>query len=680
MPVESAPVSSFSACENTWGRLNPTEQSTLREASLHILDTPQGTLDEVVPADRLAELESKGALIQKDGEWRLSPPQMPLFIRAVCLIDSLGLDSRPADESFQELARVLRQARDQPLDPFNQQNEVMSFVVARLINTFGRTDVLELMLSEDTEPDLFWQFHRPVCDAVPILHLTAESFAGVFRQIIERTQGDMAGGRILQAAEQLGLLRPGVGQELVDLLSTIEDWETVGVLGSMMAGVAHSSADHLDHVIDTCASWLSCDSERLCQAAVRCSQKLVLHGKLDPDWLLPRVELLIPQSTESIRYAISHATTTLGARLPRHSVQCLGMMTRLKEQESSGEVTHAIAGAMSYRDNVAPEYITSCLSLLADVPTENRETIQRIADFLYSVARSRPREVWSYLEQWVLAHDPREGSVAEHGMFRSAINEAYQADSNLAVVILTRWLASPDQRLVEEARRILQELKVGGLAPQEIAAMPPYIIKYLTEKLLIGHFEGIHLMRLLHSILMHTSRFERLEQYFLQVLREVTWNYPGSAREFYESAIGEEDATPSSTLLRQTRQELEEYQRQHGRVFVPELAPSRYRVQKYLELEAKKMKALQQGLFNDGQFPLQRLLPRVAIGRGDRTFHMEIFHPDPAQRRTFTQPQGFSQISESIELPRAEITDPEGEAWKRLRRLGYTPDDFLEDE
>jgi hypothetical protein len=251
---------------------------------------------------------------------------------------------------------------------------------------------------------------------------------------------------------------------------------------------------------------------------------------------------------------------------------------------------------------------------------------------------------------------------------------------NLGTIVLTRWFASPDQRVVEEARSVLRELRIPGFASQEVASMPPHIVKYITEKLLVGHIEGTHLLRLLYSILRNTSRVEELEQYFLEVLRYVTWNYPGSAMEFFEHVISEEDTALSSTLLRKARQELKEYRAQRRDIFVPELAPSKRRVETFLEFEGKKMQAVQEAMFDDDRFPLQKLLPRVVIGRGDRTFHMNIFHPDPAQKRTFTEPRGFGHFSESIELPRAEIIDPEGEAWRRFQRRSYTPDDFLEDE
>jgi len=679
MPIMSTPVHALPECENIWALLDSKDQAILLDFGSRIWDAPESTLDEIVPADHLPELESKGVLIQENSEWRFVLPQMLLFIQSAGLIDSLALYSRPADELLQELIALLRGARDQSLNKSKERSVLIGFTIARLVNTFGRVDVLEFVVSQETAKDLFWQLYSPVCDAVPILDLSAESFVAMFRQVVDRTEGNMAGGRIFSAAEHLGLFRPGLALELVALLTTAGDWETVGFLEKLMTGVANSSADHFGSVVATCESWLSCDNEGLCRAAIYCSQNLILGGKLEPDWLLLRVAPLIPQSTDNIRFTLAVAISTLGVRFRERSGECLGFLSQFKERESEGEVSQGIAIALAHKDEAPLEYRVSCLALLTDAPAANKGTIREIGWLLYPIAHSHPREVWRYLEKWILAHDYREASIVEHDMFLSTIQDAYQCDLNLGTIVLTRWFASPDQRLVEKARSILQELKVLGFAPQEIASMPPHIIKYVTEKLLVGRFEGIHLMWLLYSILRNTSRIEGLQDYFLGVLRYATWNYPGSAKEFFDRAIGEEDTTPS-TLLRKARQELEEYQAQRRDIFVPELAPSKRRVERYLEFEGKKMQTVQEAMFDDDRFPLQKLFPRVAIGRGNRTFHMNVFHPDPAQRRTFTEPRGFGQFSESIELPRAEIIDPEGEAWKRFQRLSYTPDDFLKDE
>jgi hypothetical protein len=680
VPITSTPIHALPECENIWARLDSKDREILLDSGLRISDTPGSALDEIVPADHLRKLESKGVLIQEGGEWRFTLPQMLLFIRSIDLIDSLALHSRPTDELLQELIELLRTTQDQSLNRFKERSVLVGFIIARLINTFGRIDVLESIVSQETAKHLFWEFYSPICDALPILDLSAESFVAVFRQLGDRTKGDLAGGRIFSAPEHLGLFRPELALELVDLLTAAEDWETVGFVEKLMTGVAYSSADHLDLVVATCESWLSCDNERLCQAAIYCSQNLILGGKLEPDWLLLRVAPFISQSTHNIRFALAVAISTLGVRFRERSGECLGFLSQLKERESEGEVSHGIAIALAHRDEAPLEYRVSCLALLTDAPAANKGTIREIGWLLYPIAHSHPREVWGYLEKWILAHDYREASIVEHDMFLSTIQDAYQCDLNLGTIVLTRWFASPDQRLVEEARSILQELKVVGFAPQEIGSMPPHIIKYVTEKLLVGRFEGIHLMRLFFSILRNTSRIEGLEDYFLIVLRHMTWNYPGSAVEFFDRAIDEEDTTPPSTLLRKARQELEECQTQRRGIFVPELAPSKRRVERYLEFEGKKMQMVQEAMFQDDRFPLQKLLPRVAIGRGDRTFHMDIFHPDPEQRRTFTEPSGFGLLSESIELPRGDIIDPEGEAWKRFQRLSCTPDDFLEDE
>jgi len=554
MPITSTPVHALPECENIWAQLDSRDQEILLDLGSRIWDIPESTLDEIVPVDRLPELESKGVLIQEDDEWRFALPQMLPFIQSTSLIDSLGLHSQPADKLVLELTELLRAASEQSFNRFKERSALMTFIIARLVNTFGRVDVLEFIVSDEIAKDLFWQFYSAVCDAVPILDLDAEIFISMFRQVGDRTEGDMAGGRIFSAAEHLGLFHPGLALELVDLLATVGDWETVGFLERLMTGVANSSAEHFGSVVATCESWLSCDNERFCRTAIYCSQNLIQGGNLEPDWLLLRIAPLIPQSTENIRFTLAVAISNLGVSFRERSGECLSLLCQLKERESEGEVSHGIAIALAHKNEVPLEYRVSCLALLTDVPAANKGTIREIGWLLHPIAHSHPGEVWRYLKEWILAHDHREASIVESNVFLSTIQDAYQCDSNLGATALTRWFASPDQCLVEEARSVLQKLGILSFSSQEIASMLPHIVKYVTEKLLVGHFEGTHLLCLLYSIMRNTSKVEELEQYFLEALRYVACNYPGSAVEFFERVISEEDTTLSSTLLRKARQ------------------------------------------------------------------------------------------------------------------------------
>lgn len=677
--TSSIPIHAFPECEEIWTQLDLEIQVALLEFGSRNWDTPETKLDDVVPAGHLVQLSNEGVLIEQDGEWQYTLPQMLFYIQSIYLIDAFDLHSRPPEEVLRELIELLFTFTERSIDRSRRHRILTSFILAQLVNNHGRVDVPEFIVSQAVSNDLFWQFYEVVCNTLPILNLDLESHIDLFEQIIDRTAGDAAGGSIYPAVGYLGFFHPTVGLELINLLMHIEDWETVGLLARLMTGVANSSQDHFDSVISTCENWLNSDNERLCRAAIYCSEELILRDMLNPDWLLLRVDTLIRQPATDIRQALTSAISAIGANYQERAEESLRFLSQLKGQESEGEVSYGIASALAYRNNVALEYIVSVLSLLVDVATTNKGTIKGINWLLLPIAPLAPGKVWDFLQRWILARGYEGGSVVEHDVFLSTIQNLYRINTNMTVSTLTRWFSSPDQRLVESARAILRELNIRGFAPEEIASMPPEQVQYMTEKLLVGRFEGTHLMRLLHSILKSTDEIEKLRDYFSQVLRYVVWNYPGSAKEFFVQAINKAETTVSA-ILQQAQRELEKYQEQRRDIVVPELAPYKRRVERFVEFQAKRMRAVQEATFNDDRFPLQKLLSRVEIGRGDRTFHMNVFHPDPMQRRTFTAPRGFGVFSESIELPRGEVIDPEGEVEARFRRLSYTLEDFLEDE
>ncbi len=676
MPTTPVAVHAFPECKDIWARLDPVIQEQLLSQSSRTLDASGIEPGESIPVESLHELESEGVLIQEDEKWRFASPQMLFFIQSIVLIDSLALHSQATDELIQNLVDLLRTAHSHSRDRYQEYKDLVSVVIAQLVNEFGRLDVLDSLASEETPHPYFWQLYEPACNAFPILALSVEGFAAIFKRIADRERGDLAGGKIYSAAEYLGSLRPKFAFELVDYLATAEEWQAVGFLERLLTGIALTTLDHFDAIVTKGEEWLNSGIDNLCQAALYCFQNLILKDRLDPNRLISRADSLALKTTDQVRYALSLVITALGANFEKHAEGCLDILRRLKEKEPSDRVVHGIAGTLSHtRGNVG--FGISCLSLLTDVPTDHKGTIWEISWLLYPIAQSHPAQVWRYLEEWILAHGLEE-SIIEHNMFLTPIQEAYRCDSGLATSVLTRWFSAPDLRLVEQVRPILRELNVRSFAATEIRSMPNKTVIYITEKLLlIGRLEGIQTLWLFYSILRNATEVEELKDYFSSALWYLAWNYPGGAQEFFDQAIREEDTTEASLLLRRVRQELEQYQEQRKEIFVAELSPSKRRVMKFLEYQKKQQQRIQETMLDDDRYPLQRLLARVAIGRGDRTFHMNVLHLDATQRRTFSEPSGFGEFFASVELPRGSFLDPEGESWARFRRLHLKLDDIL---
>lgn len=671
MPATSVTVYAYPECQGIWMQLDSASQLQVRSLGSILWDARDTDVGETVAQQLLYELESRGVFVFEVDKWRFVLPEMLFFVQSINIVDSLALSSQSADEVRHELLELLRTEVDEPFGSFRRQRQLVSFVIAQLVNEAERLDVVDFLISEKTANNHFWSLFDPLCDAFAVLDLEVEETAVMLEKLANRVRGDMAGGKLFPAVGHLGRYRPDFASRLVDQLAS-GGKKAIGYIPTILTGIARSSPNHRDETIMRCDTWLASDREDLCQAAIYCSQNLILGGELDPDWLVDRYDTLLAKP-EGVRCALAAVITIIGANFEERSDECLSMLQELKQRGPQDQVAHSIASTLP-NSEVRVDFRLSCLSLLTDVPTGNKGTIRQIGSVLYPITLSQPGAVWPYLEGWVLEHE-REEPIAAHNMFLSTIQSAYQHNPDEGRRVLTRWFASPDLRLVEEARIILRELKVYGFDPGMINSMPSTMIEYVTEKLLVGSFPAIQWMSLFSSIVKSTSKIEELTDYFSRAIGYLTWNYPCSAAEFLDEAIDEEDTSRRSVLLRKARQELEDYRAERRGVLVPELLPSRRRALKYLEFERKKMRSVQEAVFDDDRFPLQKLVSRVVIGRGERTFHMNILHPDPAQRRTFTEPRGFGEFSQSIELPRGETIDPEGEIWNRFQRLSYTLDE-----
>lgn len=536
--------------------------------------------------------------------------------------------------------------------------------------------MLDLLVSKDAEGVDFWSFYEPICDALPVLNQDKEDSASLLIAITARVGQDLHAGRVFLAAHRLGTLRPQRAFELIDLFADMEDSDSSRLLASLVTGIAKSSPENRQAVTALCQEWIGSARESLCEAGLQCLHDLVFTGGVESGWLLARVEALVPTSTDRVRAVIAQVIASLGVSFDQHSQDCLKQLRGLKERGPKDQVAHGIASALAYvRDNAALDYQVSCLSLLTDIPLANKGTIRLIRDLLHSITRSEPAEAWKYVEKWILAHE-QDRSVAEHDVFLDTIQDAFRRDADLGRKFLTRWFVSPDLHLVEQTRTVLHELEIQSFCAEEVRAMLPETVIYMAEKLLVGGFESNQILHLFHSILRNAFALDELQNYFSRVLRYLTWNYPASAREFFDQVITEADSSLESGVLRKARQNLEVYHEQREGIAISELAPSRQRARKYQEFESKQTRKIQEALSEDSRFPLLKFIPKVAVSRGDRTFHMNVFHPDTTQKRTFSEPSGFGEYAETIELPRGEILDPEGEARGRLVRLSYTPDDI----
>jgi len=512
------------------------------------------------------------------------------------------------------------------------------------------------------------------CIALPALQIDARDFVPVLWALEHRTGRDLSGARAYAASEVLGRTRPGFAFDFVEVIQEQADEVYAVYLERLLSGIARSAPANLDAVIRSIEVWLGCDDGFLCQAAVFVSLCLVEDQQLPPEWLLDRVDSLSTRSG-NVRFSLAVAVARLGIRMPMYASACLEVLTDLRAKGPEDGFDSGVAKELSHIQRDATratiDFAASCLPILVNVPEESAGTIKVIGQLLYLLSQFRPMAVWQYLEEWILGR-PMGKVVSANDMFVSAIRETHRTDPPLCMRQLTLWFSAADLRLVEHARAILRE-SGGDVLDGDIArAMPEEHIVSVIEKLLVGRLTIEQMLRLFYSVIRATSHLDSLCRYFLSVFHHFWRNCPGGSQEFFSNVVDEQDKSPLSDLLQAAQQEFGVYQAQRQGTFVSELAPSKQRVDKYLDYYGKHMRLASEAVFDDERHPILSLASHVAVGRGDRSYHMFLDPPNQPRSRTFSEPGGFGHFSESVELPRGETIDPEGEVWRRYLRVGRT--------
>jgi len=665
--------SSYFECKEIFDKLEPNEVDLFLNACKLLWSSKSKA--KVIVHDNLETIARKSNLLaHEDQEWHFINPDLLFFGQALNLINQRDLSSIPTEELLQILIDNLRDHEDHD---FPEQKKLTTYTFVHLINVFKRIDLLDAIYSDELSDRIFWNTHTFFRDAIPLLDIDINHLGNFLISVAERGKGDLVGSAVYGATEQIGLTRPEIGYELIDFFSQVDNPVVVGFIESLMTGIANNSDEQIKNVISKCESWLYSENPILAQSGLYSLQNLVVQRKYDANLFVEHITRLIDTPFEDLRIGFSFALTRVGLVHDQVGEEAIELLQRLKQIGPSGKVVHGISSSLS-RERSINNFGLGCLQLTVDTPIEQKGTIQQIDMILYPLSESNPMLVWDFLEQWIKHHDSEE-PISQHDVFLNRIQHLYGVSIETAVQVLTSWFVSPDLRLVEESRLILRELNIYGFYIEIINQLTIKETIYACEKILAGGFDSSQISSLLISIFRNTRHLEDLLDYFQQELWYLAWNYPGGTSEVLARGIDLEQDEKIKQVLVNTQTKLREYQDQHNEVkdlFKNELASSWRRVQKFREFEAIRFQQISQATMENGRHPLLSIIPRVSVGRGNRTFNMDIFHPDVSQQRTFSEPRGFGEISGGYELPKGEFLDPEGETWRRIRRRSLQLEDI----
>jgi hypothetical protein len=582
--------------------------------------------------------------------------------------------------STQELMLNLEQIRgERPTESYKEWWILVCFVITMLINSYERKELVIDLVGDKVTNSQYWIFFEPINMAIPLLKLKVEEFSVFLIGISERISQDYASGSFYLAVYQVGCSRPEFALKIVDYCISIKAYRSGFLIESLLHGASTFSLDYLENVIRLVEEWINSGIDSLCQIGLNSLWNLTFEEKYDVIRFMSLAKSQIPDTRGQISLTLSLSFTRVGMKFPGLTSECYDQLKILKEIGKLGDVNHGIALALIENNSIYNEFFTDCLNLLCDTPTENKGTIKIISNILLPLTSSNPLIVWKFLEGWVLCHEKGE-SVSEYNLFLYSIQYAFRANIIVGYTILTKWFISDDLRLIEEARKIIIEIEMRTFSFEVLASLSKKETIYIIEKLLVGYFESHQIFHLFFSIVGNTKHSIFLRDYFIESLSYLAKIYPGASTEVYKEYLSQDNSSKVIVLIRQVTANLAEYQEKikSTRYLIrDELSGSKIRSRKFHEFKNKKMQSVSRSEMESDRFPLQKLIPMITIGRGDRSFQMNIFNLDPNQRHSFSTPHEFQEYSQTFELPISELIDPEGEILRRVNRLNLHIEDIM---
>lgn len=653
-----------------WKEISSSEQDLLIKIS-NYYSLDEGDFDTLINDTALNSVTAKNIIKEENGQIVFTYSVMNAYIQAQSMIKANDLLERSSQEIFKFLSYPIYESHYQSVSDWNSYVCCTFFI---LINEHQRKDLLTSL----SESGRYWQFSEAINLHIPSLKSSLEELASFFVNISEVTKNDLAAGFYYSAVSRFGFFQPQIALELIHFLIEKNDWRSSPVFENLLLGISSVSLGFMEEAIRLAEDWLNSPISSLREIGLLSLLHLLLTDKYKLDKFFRLLVKQMERVEEQVSQSLAYTFVKVGLDYPNYRNECLDQLNQLKRLSSIGKINFGIVSAMAHNRSTSNDFFCQCLSSLSDTSAQDKRTIQKINGILFPFATSDPMIVWKFIEDWILKHN-REESVADRSMFLSSIQYAYRANPQLGSNIVTTWFQSDNYYLIEEARKFINELGIQSFSKQVLGKISQEDTVYLMEKLLIGYFDSSHLFQLFFSIVKSTTHFDRLYDYFSQTLFNLALMYPGASKEYFDQSSDNSKSDPVNYLIKRIAPHVLDYQSnlQKARSLIKEELPgSLRRSRKYHEFESKKMQSISRSVLEDDHYSLTSFISKVMIGRGNRSFNMNIFDQDPEKRRTFSTPQGFAEISQTFEMPITELIDPEGELILRLKRLNLHKQDI----
>jgi hypothetical protein len=292
------------------------------------------------------------------------------------------------------------------------------------------------------------------------------------------------------------------------------------------------------------------------------------------------------------------------------------------------------------------------LPLLVAVPPDQNQTLDDLDSVLYGIARETPEAALDFLSAWVLRHRPKAKLAKVFDMAFSGLRGKPVLQERMAA-----WLAGP-KPLYRQAVDVIDAHDVDALAPSVVCALDEVHLGLLVWRITRGgRLDASTQAALLRSLLRAAPKSLPVAL-VEEELQHFVWNFPGSGGDVLLANRGKLPARTRAIADRVA--ERHERHRESRAAWRPlkELQGDPHRVKQFHRLHDRMMARVMDEAREQSLFFQLGVVTTSSVARGEGWINRVDGH--------FSEPARFGTFEHSMELPRGELIDPDGELMRKM--------------
>lgn len=503
-----------------------------------------------------------------------------------------------------------------------------------------------------------WEVFPPFCDALPRLDVKAPQLAESLGPMLEIVSGDLAGGSIYRAVRKIASQSREKAEEFFLALMDREKSPVIALAANALLGL---SSHDLEEAHQRALELTRSDVPVIIRVGIDVLGRLDYPD--DGDLLassMGRLSDLKERGDPEIDYVLAQ---TYGS-LVEETGEAKDALIELASRPDPRTQHHITQALYSIDDVLQEPWVHTLLVRLAGAGVNDTAGLDNLDLHLSQLASDSPDVVVEVLGKF--ASSSTHGNLTE--VFDSSVSQLRKAHPDKFEAAITEWFASSDPALHSAAAELAdhhfhatsaEEQPVFALSKDILESLAPKEVMNVLRRV-VGYVSGSRsLASLVSSALRRDPCPEELQQFVANLLvGHVLYNYPGEAREYLDHRLDADDILPvEEEVIREACNEIDAYFDELGELStLKELRPPTTHLSQIRRARQQQQSRAMEKAREDSVF--MSLVESVPLKYGNQFYRIGDEGP--------TQPAPLGKISSGFEIPRGELIDPVGQAYKRF--------------